>query len=311
MRLIKLSHEDLTIFGHDISASDYSFFAKHKDAFRRMFREQGMMFWRRFIVSFKAYTMSYGIIENPLKKTNGRHYHQMVTEAYSYLECQIMRNTTSAPKVFVEDSGILAQSRHLLGGIEAKPYKASKDPFYMKDTREVFRRVFGDPKDGPFLTLRVYIMYPLCMKMGATLCRLLRRWLDAQDGTEDDIYWTHPSVDLFFSFGFHDDISRLRYDIDELRKERGIHNVDIPRPLHLCPRDTLPDELKPPETTSANRADVIASKKEEKRLKKKGKKEEEATTGDGTNTTITGLEMTRGADGTKFKVQFAQGVFHT
>ena len=27
----------------------------------------------------------------------------------------------------------------------------------MKDTREVFRRVFGDPKDGPFLTLRVGI----------------------------------------------------------------------------------------------------------------------------------------------------------
>ena len=25
----------------------------------------------------------------------------------------------------------------------------------MKDTREVFRRVFGNPKDGPFLTLRV------------------------------------------------------------------------------------------------------------------------------------------------------------
>ncbi len=143
------------------------------------------------------------------------------------------------------------------------------------------------------------------MKMGATLCRLLRRWLDASDGTEDDIYWTPPSVDLFFSFGFHDDISRWRHDVKEIEKERGRDKVDIPRPLHLCPKDTIPTDLKPPDTNTVNRADVIAAKKEEKRAKKKGiVKEEESETA---STTITGLEMKRGTDGTKFTFQFAQG----
>ena len=154
-------------------------------------------------------------------------------------------------------------------------------------------------------------MYPLCMKMGATLCKLLRKWLDADDGKEDDIYWTPPTVELFFSYGFHDDISRLRHDIEELRKERGGWSVDIPRPQEFFPRNTIvPDNLmKQPETTAANKADVLAAKKEEKKQKKKSKdkKEKKEVPSEPTSTGITGLEMKRGAEGTKFKVQFAQG----
>lgn len=147
----------------------------------------------------------------------------------------------------------------------------------------------------------------MCMKMGATLCKLLRRWLDANDGTEDDIYWTPPEVDLFFSYGFHDDISRLRHDIEELRKIRGRGplGVDIPRPMHQCPRDTvLPEEL-----LKATQEE----KKEEKRKKKaaaKGKDEVVTNSSSSTSSSqgnITGLEMKRGAEGTKFKVQFSQG----
>ena len=40
-----------------------------------------------------------------------------------------LTGSNSAPKVFVEDAGILAQSRHLLGGIEAKPYSKIYDLF--------------------------------------------------------------------------------------------------------------------------------------------------------------------------------------
>ncbi|XP_013410218.1 axoneme-associated protein mst101(2) [Lingula anatina] len=188
MRKIKLKDNDFSLFDNDISPNEYEFFQKHKEAFRRMWIDQGKKFWLRFVITFQSFSVHYGVIkEFPGKQDN---YHEFIEEAFRYITEHYCEGKANMARNLVLDVVVVAQHRHSLQFLESKSY--AKDPFYNKDTRDVFRRLFGSPGDKTSY-VKVYFLLPLYIKFGGSVCHCLRRWLDAPETDPmDDTYWTPP-----------------------------------------------------------------------------------------------------------------------
>ena len=45
MRKVKLSVNDFALFGQEVDANEIEYFNKHKDAFRRMWQDQVIMYF--------------------------------------------------------------------------------------------------------------------------------------------------------------------------------------------------------------------------------------------------------------------------
>ncbi|KXJ28849.1 axoneme-associated protein mst101(2) [Exaiptasia diaphana] len=175
MREVSFRTSDFDLFGQDMSPADYEFFKKHSGAFKRMMEDQSKEKKQEFVDAFKEFSVSHGCLKDISAKTDSRLvYLQEATQMYKET---FVNGKLSTAKNIVTDAAILAQNKNLLPNMGAKSY--SRDPFFHKETRDVFRRLFGSPSvDGTFI--KVICILPLHIKFGGSICRYLRRWLDVE-----------------------------------------------------------------------------------------------------------------------------------
>ncbi|CAH1784464.1 unnamed protein product, partial [Owenia fusiformis] len=189
MRKIRLSGNDYDLFGEDISGPQFDFFQKHRDTFKRMWTDQGKKFWSRFVEAFKIYTTKHGMLKDFPGKTD--QYEEYIGEAFELLHTTFVEGKANAAKNIVIDIVSVAQKRHMLQYLESKSY--AKDPFYNRETRDVFRRLFG-PKDKKSSYMKTYLLIPVYLKFGGSVARILRRWMSASDqDSSDETYWDAKS----------------------------------------------------------------------------------------------------------------------
>ncbi|XP_078596684.1 uncharacterized protein LOC144873299 [Branchiostoma floridae x Branchiostoma japonicum] len=192
MRKVQLTAYDFGMFDCDISPTEYDFFLKHKGAFKRMWSDQGKKFWNRFMVCFRAFSQNYGAIkEFPVKSDK---YEAYIDQAFIYIHDQFVEGKVSTAKGLVLDTVVVAQNRQSLQYLESQSF--AKDPFYNKDTRDVFRRLFGQPGEKSSY-VKVYFLIPLYVKFGGSVCRCLRHWLEAEEiDSADESYYIPPGPNM-------------------------------------------------------------------------------------------------------------------
>ncbi|XP_052779553.1 uncharacterized protein LOC128216891 isoform X2 [Mya arenaria] len=188
MRKIRLSDTDLELFDIEISPGDYMFFQRHKDAFKTMFREQGKPFWTRFAITFRSFTVKHGIIKQ--MNIDSPKFQNLIDQAFIFIHEQFVDGKQNMAKNFLEDIARLAQNQDRFPELDSKSF--SKDPFYIRETRELFRNFFGTP-DQKSSYLKVYILSPVYLRFGGSICRCLIRWTEAQQmDPKDESYWIPP-----------------------------------------------------------------------------------------------------------------------
>ncbi|XP_061187815.1 uncharacterized protein LOC133195863 [Saccostrea echinata] len=188
MKKIRLSDTDLELFELEISPGDYTFFTRHKEAFRCMWKEQGLSFWKKFIITFRSFTNRHGAIREI--SNNSAKFEDFIDQAFIFVHENFVEGREGKAKSFIDDVAKLAQNRDRFKDLDSKSF--AKDPFYMRDTRDLFRRFFGPP-DQKASYLKVYVVSPIYLRFGGSVCRCLRRWLDAPSMEEgDESYWIPP-----------------------------------------------------------------------------------------------------------------------
>jgi hypothetical protein len=93
----------------------------------------------------------------------------------------------------------------------------AKDPFYMKDTRDVFRTMFGDPNDG-MTFMRAYFYLPLYVKFGGAVVKILRVWLEAPEVWDVVTYMADLKKQLSESIAENEE--RKREEAEKKAQER-------------------------------------------------------------------------------------------
>lgn len=140
-----------------------------------------------------------------------------VAEIVSYIRHQfVLSGKVSAAKGLVMDCVIVAQNRSCLVSLDKGSYGrvhthththivinllVADNPFCKKDTREIFRKLFGEPDDQktylkvrPYITTRYHAnqhLQLLCglqvyIKFAGSVVVILRRWLEADSIDSDD-----------------------------------------------------------------------------------------------------------------------------
>ncbi|XP_033641893.1 uncharacterized protein LOC117302182 [Asterias rubens] len=209
MRQLKLDYRDPCMFGEEIQSLMYGFFARNRSTFRDMIKDLGHLYWRRFLVTFKAHCMNIQLIANPYDL--GSSYRNVIIEGFNYLDMQILIGEENVVKMeeFIEDTAVLASYRHLMNNLDAKSH--SKDPFCVRECRDVFKKVFGEPSKGPFTKVKAWIFLSIYLRAAAALIVTLRRWMDSTViiKHDDPDYWTPPPCDIFLFYSFSDEVFKL------------------------------------------------------------------------------------------------------
>ncbi|KAL5013640.1 hypothetical protein ScPMuIL_007910 [Solemya velum] len=188
MKKIRLCDADVELFDLELSPSEFRFFQRHRDAFRCMWKEQDKPFWKRFIISFRSFTVKHGIIKQFSCDTPK--FQNILDEAFIFIHEQFVDGKATTAKNFIEDTARLAQNQEKLQYLDSKSF--AKDPFYISETREVFRSFFGPPNQKTSL-LKVYILTPVYLRFGGSVCRCLDRWMHAiSQDPNDESYWIPP-----------------------------------------------------------------------------------------------------------------------
>ncbi|ESP04589.1 hypothetical protein LOTGIDRAFT_237326 [Lottia gigantea] len=188
MKKICLSDADSELFNDELNPQEFDFFQRHKETFKCMWVEQGKPFWTRFCITFRSYTSKYGIIKD--MPYNSERLRDIMDFAFIVIHDNFVDSKSSAAKNFLIDIARLAQNKDKLPYLDSK--KFSKDPFYSRDTRDIFRMFFGPPSEKVSY-IKVYILFPVYMRLCGSVCRCLIRWMDAENqDSDDESYWTPP-----------------------------------------------------------------------------------------------------------------------
>jgi hypothetical protein len=138
---------------------------------------------------FDHFIWKYGVMKDfPLKIDDVRKY---VDEVISLVQMNFVEGNASSARTFVTDCAIVAQNRHYIGALDKAPY--SQNPFYIKDTRETFRKLFGPPKSKTTF-MKVLCGLPIYVKFAGTAVTFLRRWLVSDELDDDDSYLLELSI---------------------------------------------------------------------------------------------------------------------
>nr|XP_032810044.1 uncharacterized protein LOC116942359 isoform X3 [Petromyzon marinus]XP_032810045.1 uncharacterized protein LOC116942359 isoform X3 [Petromyzon marinus]XP_032810047.1 uncharacterized protein LOC116942359 isoform X3 [Petromyzon marinus]XP_032810048.1 uncharacterized protein LOC116942359 isoform X3 [Petromyzon marinus] len=185
MRKIILGPNSIYLYEGDMDTNDVLFFHKHRDVFKRMWHEQGNRFWKRFLLGFRTFC------EDLCPQIAGE-----VTAYFlygcTYIEAQYCQDRYSNARRYMEDVFNVAKNRHL--AVNCTGGSVAWDPFYMKETRETFRNLFGSP--GAPLTLETMcFVSPLFIQFGKSVCNCLRYWIEAEKcDSSDESYWSPEFV---------------------------------------------------------------------------------------------------------------------
>ncbi|XP_062522255.1 uncharacterized protein LOC134197033 isoform X2 [Corticium candelabrum] len=102
---------------------------------------------------------------------------EFIDGAINYLEEEFVKGKESNAKKLIMNCAFLAANK---GNIHRMGAGFAKDPFYVKETRDVYRTMFGDPNDG-MTYMRGYFYLPLFVKFAGAAVRLLQVWLEAPE----------------------------------------------------------------------------------------------------------------------------------
>ncbi|KAK7101833.1 uncharacterized protein [Littorina saxatilis] len=188
MRKIRLSDTDAALFDEEMLPQDYEFLARHKDTFCRMWMEQGRTFWRRYLEVFRSYIVRYSLLGD--LPCDIVHLEHALEHAFKLIEKNFVEGKANQAKAFLYQIADLGRNRHKFGYLDSK--SVSKDPFYTKDTRDLFRDFFGQAKEKSSY-IRVYLLTPVYMRFGGSIVRSLVNWKDADEiDPSDESYYTPP-----------------------------------------------------------------------------------------------------------------------
>lgn len=148
MKKIRLSDTDFDLFDMEISPGEFIFFSKHKEAFRCMWKEQGVTFWKKFTITFRSFTNRHGVIKEI--SNNSPKFEDFIDQAFIFIHENFVEGREGKARSFIDDIAKLAQNRERFKDLDSKSF--AKDPFYLRDTRDLFRRFFGPPDQKKFLS---------------------------------------------------------------------------------------------------------------------------------------------------------------
>lgn len=176
MRLIYFTKDDFELFHADITPLDYEFFRSHFGAFKRMLSEQSRTFLKIFLDTFEKFVWQHGVMKDFALKAD--EIDVCVAEIMHYIRCQFVDGKASKARALVVNCVVATQHRHNVSMLDKAPY--SQNPFYMKESRETFRELFGLP-DNKRAYLKVVCGLPVYVKFAGAVAQLLRRWLVAAE----------------------------------------------------------------------------------------------------------------------------------
>ncbi|XP_032226777.2 uncharacterized protein LOC5502598 [Nematostella vectensis] len=182
MRKVAIYPADFDLFDQDINPAEYDFFKKHTETFKTLLKHQARLQKQSVVTEFVKYSYEHGVGKG-IPKKEASSFSLYLEEAKTYWEDNFVDGRFSSARNIVEDAAILEKNRQALSFMEKSGY--AKDPFVHKETRDVFRRLFGQPHEKETYK-KVVCMFPLHVKFGGTICRYLRRWLDAPPVTPPD-----------------------------------------------------------------------------------------------------------------------------
>ncbi|XP_003724585.1 golgin subfamily A member 6-like protein 7 [Strongylocentrotus purpuratus] len=200
MRLIQIDYSQDSLFGKKVCNENAAFFRKHKESYKRMIVEQGRHFWIYFSVSFKAYCLNNGILEisgisSDMTFTN------MIEEVLEVTDQMLTNGHVKDGLKLCEDLITLFQYRSFIDEIQSQTIMTN--PFYMRDSEDTFRRLFGKPMEDKTLHLiKVVKTLQFLLHLGGCLFEMLRLWLQAEECKQDvTLYWKPPPEKPFHLFG--------------------------------------------------------------------------------------------------------------
>ncbi|CAH3033379.1 unnamed protein product [Pocillopora meandrina] len=172
MRNVSFSSSDFELFDPDITPQDYEFYQKHKDALKSLLEDQTQERKQKFVEAFRDFSLNHGCMKDfPLKNE-----HSFIVDVIENISKSFVEGKASKGKYLVTDAVCLLQNRGMIQNLGGSS-SCAKDPFVHKDTRDVFRRLFGEPDQES--RLKAVVVYSLYVKFGGSVCRYLRRWLEA------------------------------------------------------------------------------------------------------------------------------------
>ncbi|KAK6175305.1 hypothetical protein SNE40_013794 [Patella caerulea] len=188
MKKICLSDVDADFFADELDPREFDFFQKHKETFKCMWVEQGKSFWNCFFITFRSYTSKHGIIRDMPYESD--RLKDILDFAFIVVHEHCVDGSAATAKNFIIDIARLAQNKDKLPNLDSK--KFSRDPFYKHETRDIFRKFFGPPSEK-LSYVKVYVLFPVYLRLCGSVCRCLMKWMDApKQDSDDDSYWMPP-----------------------------------------------------------------------------------------------------------------------
>ncbi|KAL8587160.1 hypothetical protein ACOMHN_026127 [Nucella lapillus] len=189
MRKIRLTDTDGALFDEEMIPQDYEYLAKHKATFCRMWNDQGSKFWRRYVEVFRSYILRYSLLGD--LTCDASQLQGTLEFAFVVITTQFIEGKVNQAKSLLNQIADLGKNRHRCIHLDSK--SVIKDPFYTKETRDIFREFFG-PANEKSSYIKVYLLTPVYMKFGGSIVRCLTKWMEAEEiSPDDDSYFVRPT----------------------------------------------------------------------------------------------------------------------
>ena len=144
LKRIPISSNDFSLFDAELNSYEYEYFCKHIGAFKRFMQEEPKEQRQLFLDAFCEY--SYNHVEIKAIATMSDPKKKFIESFRQYTQETFINGKFSVAKQFLNDSVIVARNKHMIQYMDSHSY--AKDPFFHKDTRDVFRRLFGEPTEA-------------------------------------------------------------------------------------------------------------------------------------------------------------------
>ncbi|XP_076447642.1 uncharacterized protein LOC143284645 [Babylonia areolata] len=190
MRKIRLSDTDAALFDEEMLSQDYEYLAKHKDTFCRMWCDQGKTFWKRYIEVFRSYILRYSLLGD--LTCDAAQLQSTLDYAFVFITISFVEGKVKQARSLLNQIADLGKNRHRFQYLDSK--SVIKDPFYTKETRDIFRQFFG-PASEKASYVKVYILTPVYMKFGGSIVRCLTKWMETTEeiDPDNDSYFVPPA----------------------------------------------------------------------------------------------------------------------
>ncbi|KAK7485118.1 hypothetical protein BaRGS_00023658, partial [Batillaria attramentaria] len=149
----------------------------------------GKTFWTRFVSVFRSYIVRYSLLGD--LPCDISHLQNALDFAFVVINENFVNGKANQAKNLLYNIADLGRSKHKFVHLDSKSF--TKDPFYTKDTRDIFREFFG-PATEKASYVRVYLLSPVYMRFGRSIVRCLELWKDAPEiDPSDDSYYIPPA----------------------------------------------------------------------------------------------------------------------